>query len=338
MERNPEFRPYELMQRMLLGHFSAQCLHAAATLGFADIIHEEGSKSVEELASTAKCDPHSSRRLLRTLASMGVFAEGPDNRFSLTPLGATLRSNAPDSVRDMAIFMASQPIWSAWGSLVETIQSGAPSFPQLHGSTMYEFLAEHGDLEAVFNRFMSAQSNLHNAAIIEAYDFSKIQALVDVGGGHGATVGAILAHYPTMRGVVFDRPEVIATAEVGPAELAERCQFTGGNMLESVPAGGDAYLIKRVLMDRNDHEAGTVLKNCRAAMRPQGRVIVVDPMLPDDNSPHPNWLVDMNMLVVHGGACRTERQFSVLFESAGFAMSRVLATRSPNFILEAIPR
>ena len=137
---------------------------------------------MEELASTAKCDPRSARRLLRTLASMGVFAEGPDNRFSLTPLGATLRSNAPDSVRDMAIFMASQPIWSAWGSLVETIRSGAPSFPQLHGSTMYEFLAEHGDLEAVFNRFMSAQSNLHNAAIIEAYDFSKIQALVDVGG------------------------------------------------------------------------------------------------------------------------------------------------------------
>jgi hypothetical protein len=338
MERNPELRPYELMQRMLLGHFSAQCLHAAATLGFADIIPEEGSRSAEELASIAKCDPRSAHRLLRTLASMGVFIEGPDNRFSLTPLGATLRSNAPDSVRDMAIFMASQPIWSAWGSLVETIRSGAPSFPQLHGSTMYEFLAAHGDLETVFNRFMSAQSSLHNAAIIEAYDFSKIQALVDVGGGHGATVGAILARYPTMKGVVFDRPEVIAAAEMGPAELSERCQFTGGNMLESVPAGGDAYLIKRVLMDRNDHEAGTVLKNCRAAMRPQGRVIVVDPMLPDDNSPHPNWLVDMNMLVVHGGACRTERQFSVLFESAGLAMSRVLATRSLNFILEAIPQ
>jgi hypothetical protein len=335
---NPEVRPYELMQRMLLGHFSAQCLHAAATLGFADIIYEEGSKSVEELASTAKCDTRSAHRLLRTLASIGVFAEGPDNRFSLTPLGTTLRSNAPDSVRDMAIFMASQPIWSAWGSLVETIQSGAPSFPRLHNATMYEFLAGHGDLEAVFNRFMSAQSNLHNAAIVDAYDFSKIQVLVDVGGGHGATVGAILARYPTLKGVVFDRPEVIARAESGPAEFAERRRLTGGNMFESVPAGGDAYLIKRVLMDWNDREAGVVLKNCRAAMKPEGRVIVVDPMLPDDNSPHPNWFVDMNMLVVHGGACRTERQFSALFEAAGLELSRVLATRSPNFILEAIPR
>jgi hypothetical protein len=336
MQPNSELRPFEQMQRMLIGHFSAQCLHAAAILGLADLI-EDGKTSAKELALTTKCDSDSIQRLMRTLASLGVFTQGPDDHFALTPLGATLRSNAPDSVRDMAIFIASQPMWSAWGSLSESLKTGAASFPKRNGAAIYQYLATHQDLGAVFNRFMSAQSKLHNAAIVDAYDFSGIETLVDVGGGHGATVSAVLISYPAMRGVVFDLPEVIAKAELNPAELKGRCQFAGGNMLESVPSGGDAYLIKRVLMDSTDQEVVAVLENCRAAMKPGGRLLVVDPMLPGDNVPHPNWLMDINALVVHGGACRTEAQFSDLLASAGFALSRVIATRSPNFIIEAHP-
>jgi len=221
---------------------------------------------------------------------------------------------------------------------MESLKTGVPSFPRLHGAPIYHYLAEHEDSGAVFNRFMSAQSNLHNAAIVDAFDFSGIQTLIDIGGGQGATISAVLVRYPTMKGVVFDLPEVIAKAELGPAELAERCGFVGGDMLVSIPTGGDAYLIKRVLMDRSDQEALAILQNCRAAMKPQGRVIIVDPMLPSGNAPHPNWLMDIHALVVHGGMCRTEAQFSSLLESAGFALSQVVATRSPNFIIEGRPR
>lgn len=337
MEQGSELRPFEQMQRMLVGHFSAQCLHTAVILGLPDLI-EEGKTSAKELALATKCDRGSIQRLMRTLASLGVCIQGSDDHFALTPLGATLRSNVPESVRDMALFMASQPMWSAWGSLSDSLKTGAASFPDKNGATIYQYLATHQALGAVFNRFMSAQSKLHNAAIVDAYDFSGIETLVDVGGSHGATVSAVLIRYPTMRGVVFDLPEVIAKAELDPAELKDRCQLAGGNMLESVPSGGDAYLIKRVLMDSTDQEAVSVLGNCRAAMKHGGRLLVVDPMLPGENVPHPNWLMDINALVVHGGACRTEAQFFDLLASAGFGLSRVIATRSPNFIIEAHPR
>jgi hypothetical protein len=321
---------------MLIGHFAAQCLHMAAVLGLADLI-EGGKTSVKELASATECDRDSIQRLMGTLCSLGVFSQSPDHRFSLTPLGATLRSDVPESVRDMAIFMASQPMWSAWGSLADSLKTGVASFASRNGATIYQYLTTHPDLGRVFNRFMRAQSKLHNDAIVDAYDFSGIKTLVDIGGSRGATVCAVLVRYPTMRGVVFDLPEVVANAEPDPVQLKERCQFAGGDMLASVPAGGDAYLIKRVLMDSADQEAVTVLENCRAVMKPSGRVLIIDPMLPGDNAPHPNWLMDINALVVHGGACRTEGQFSNLLALAGLSISRVIATRSPNFIIEAHP-
>ena len=267
--REPALRPFEQMQRMLSGHFLVQCLHAAAKLGIADLI-EKGQATVDELTIATACHGPSLHRLLRTLSSVGVFAEQPNNRFALTPLGATLRSDAPDSVRDMAIFMASAPMWQSWGVLLNSLMVGEPSFPRLYDASMYQYLTERADLGAVFNRFMTAQSKLHNAAVVEAYDFSGIEELIDIGGGHGATLNAILARYPHMKGVAFDLPEVVATANSESSGLAERCRFIGGNMLESVPAGGDCYVIKRVLMDHTDEEAISVLRNCCAAMRPGG--------------------------------------------------------------------
>jgi hypothetical protein len=163
--------PSEQMEGMLAGHFVAKCLHTAAVLGIADLL-VKGSTTIEVLATATGCDELSLHRLLRTLASVGVFTEPTSGCFQLTPLGETLRSDAPDSLRDKAIFEISAPIWLAWGSLLDALRSGSPSFPQLHQATIYEYLAEHAELGAVFNRFMTAQSNLHNAAIADAYDFS----------------------------------------------------------------------------------------------------------------------------------------------------------------------
>ena len=337
MKTAAELLASEQMERMLAGHFVAKCLHTVAVLGIADLL-AKGPATNEALATATGCDELSLHRLLRTLASVGVFAEPTPGCFQLTALGETLRSDAPESLRDKAIFEVSPPIWFAWGSLLDALRSGSPSFPQLHQATVYEYLAAHAELGTVFNRFMTAQSNLHNTAIVDAYDFSNVRTLVDVGGGHGATLTAVLRRYPTMKGILFDLPEVVATARFEAPDLADRCDAVGGNMLQSVPPGGDVYVIKRVMMDKTDADAITVLRNCLAAMNAEGRILVIDPMLPANAEPHPNWLTDMLMLVVTRGRCRTEAEFRKLFDAASLSLARIIGTGSPNFILESICR
>jgi hypothetical protein len=323
------------MESMLAGHFVAECLHVAAVLGVADLL-AKGSAPIKAIAEATGCHELSLYRLLRMLSSIGVFTESNPGQFQLTSLGETLRSDVTGSLRDKAIFEISAPMWSAWGSLLDALRSGTPSFPQVHNATVYEYLAKHDELGSVFNRFMTAQSKLHNDAIVDAYSFSDVQTLVDVGGGHGATLAAVLKQYPKMKGVLFDLPEVVATAKFEASDVASRCDVLGGNMLDSVPTGGDAYVIKRVLMDKTDDEAIKVLRNCVAAMSEAGRILVIDPMLPSNALPHINWLTDMLMLVVTRGRCRTEAEFRVLFNEAGLNLERIVPTRSPNFVLEGV--
>jgi len=330
-------RPSEQMEKLLAGHFLAQCLHAAAVLAIPDLI-AKGCSTIEELASATGSHGPSLHRLLRTLASIGLFTEGANGRLVLTPLGDTLRSDSPDSVRDKALFECSMPIWSAWGHVLDSLRTGRPAFDRVHNATIWAYLADNAQAGADFNRFMTAQSRLHNAAIIEAYDFSEIGTLVDVGGGHGATLAAALAQSPNTRGVLFDLPEVVAPASaLETSRFADQCHVVGGDMLQSVPPGGDAYLFKRVMMDLTDDETITVLRNCCSVMKPEGKVLVIDPMLPDGIEPHANRLVDMLMLVTTGGQCRTQAQFRHLFDASGFRLERVIATRSANFILEGVP-
>jgi hypothetical protein len=327
--------PPEQMESMLAGHFLAECLHVVAVLGIADLL-SKGHTTTKALALATGCNALSLHRLLRALASVNVFTENASGQFQLTPLGETLRSDVPESLRDKAIFEISAPMWLAWSSLLDALRSGAPSFPQVHNATVYEYLAKHAELGAVFNRFMTAQSRMHNAAIVDAYDFSGVRTLVDVGGGHGATLAAVFKRYPMVKGILFDLPEVVATALFESSDDTAQCEVVGGNMLQSVPAGGDAYLIKRVMMDKTDDEAITVLRNCIAAMNTAGRILVIDPMLPRDAEPHLNWFTDMLMLVVTRGRCRTEAEFRDLFNAAGVTLERVIPTRSSNFILEGV--
>lgn len=322
---------------MLAGHFLAQGLYAAAALAIPDLI-AKGRSTIDELAAATASHRPTLLRLLRTLASAGVFTEDASGRFGLTPLGNTLRSDTPDSVRDKALFECSQPIWLAWGHLADSLRTGRPAFDQVHNTPIWSYLADNAQAGVDFNRFMTAQSRLHNAAIIEAYDFSRIGTLIDVGGGHGATLAAALAQSPNTRGVLFDLPEVVTPASaLETAKFGARCQVIAGDMLERLPPGGDAYLFKRVMMDLTDEETVAVLRHCRAMMKPGSKVLVIDPMLPDGRAPHLNWLVDLNMLVSTGGQCRTQAQFGTLFEASGFTLERVIATHSPNFIIEGVP-
>jgi hypothetical protein len=330
--------PAEQMRQMLAGHVVAQCLHATAYLGIPDLI-AKGRGAIVELAAATGTHAPSLHRMLRMMASMGILTEVVDGEFGLTPLGATLRSDAPDSVRDQALFETSASIWASWDHLVESLRSGQPSFPSVSGRPLYSYLAEHPELAAIFNRFMTVQSKIQNDAIIESYDFSWANTVVDVGGGHGATLAAVLTHYPTLKGVLVDLSEVVADApSLETSKFADRCKIVAGSALEAVPTGGDLYMIKRVMMGFSDDEAGMTLRNCRAAMRANSRVLVIDPMLPNGTEPHYNRLTDILMLVVPGGRCRSEAEFRELFDAAGLSVTQVIGTGTSNFILEGIVR
>jgi hypothetical protein len=217
--------PTDQMQMMLAGHVIAQSLHVLAFLGIPDLI-EKRHCSLQDLAIATGTHAPSLHRMLRTLASLGVLTETAEGKFGLTPLGATLRSETNGSLRDQAIFETSDVVWAAWGGLVDSLRSGQPSFESANKGPLFTYLAEHPEAGAVFNRFMTAQSNLHNAAIIASYDFSEAQTLVDVGGGHGATLAAILARYRKLRGILFDLPNVVANNST-TEEFAGRCEVMG---------------------------------------------------------------------------------------------------------------
>jgi hypothetical protein len=334
-ETEQALTPSQRMGSLLFGHFVAECVHTVAVLGIADLL-ASGRNTIETLAAATGCHAPSLQRILRILVRFGVFTETPSGGFELTPVGATLESDTPTSLRDAAIFVMSPPLWASFGSLLDTLRSGDPAFVRLHNASIYEWLARDPELGAVFHGFMTTQSNAHNAAIVDAYDFSDIHTIVDIGGGHGATLNAILRRYPTVNGVLFDLPEVVAAARLDN-DVAARCKVLGGDMLQSVPAGAEVYMIKRVVMDRRDNDAKTILRNCVSQLGEGGKILVIDPMLPAGNEPHPNWLTDMFGLAITGGQCRSEQEFRDLFDEVGLRLARVVATRSPNFILEAVP-
>ncbi len=290
--------PAEQMRTLLAGHIVAQCLHATALLGIADLI-AEGRSAIGDLAKATGTHAPSLHRMMRTLASLGVLTETAEGEFGLTPVGDTLRSNSPDSVRDQALFETSNCIWAACGGLVDSLRSGQPSFTSANKRPLFKYLAEHPETGSIFNRFMTMQSKLQNDAIIASYDFSDARTVVDVGGGHGGTLAAVLGQHPSLHGILIDLPEVVANvSELQTSYFSDRCEVVGGNVLTAVPTGGDLYMIKRVMMSFSDRDAGKILSNCRAAMRSNGKVLVIDPMLPDGSKPHYNRLTDL--LMAHG--------------------------------------
>ncbi len=335
MESTPP--PVDQMRSLLAGHIVAQCLYSLASLGIPDLI-TRGHVTIGDLAAKTRTHEHSLHRMLRTLASLGVLTEPLEGQFHLTPLGATLRSDSPDSLCDQALFETSPSVWATLGHFGDSLRDGQPSFALVNQSPLFQYLGEHPETGGAFNRFMTMQSKLQNAAIIANYDFSGVQIVVDLGGGHGATLAAILETQPKLHGVLIDLPEVISNASVlVTSKFANRCRVIGGDVLGSITTSGDIFIIKRVMMGFSDENARKVLRNCRAAMNPQSKVLVIDPMLPDGAEPHYNRLTDLLMMAVPGGRCRTEAEFRKLIADAGMFVTRVIDAGTSNFILEARP-
>ncbi len=317
------------MRDLLYGFTRTQTLHTAVRFGLPELL-AAGPLPPAALAERAGADPDALGRLLRGLAAMGVVVAGEDNRYALTAFGEGLLPGAEGSLHGLTSLVGAE-YHAAWGRLPETVRDGRPGFDLAFGEPLFAYLGEHPETSERFNRWMAAATGTTAAAVVAAYDFSSFGRVVDVGGGYGALVAAVLRAFPGPSGVLFDLPAVVAKA--GPhleaAGVADRCQLVGGDFFAAVPEGGDAYLLSQILHDWDDDRCVRILTNIRRAMAPAGRVLAVEVVLPERVT-GPSFAVDQDlmMLVVTGGRERTETEYGRLFAEAGLALTRVIATAS----------
>jgi SAM-dependent methyltransferase len=323
---------------MVFGKAVTQAVSVAARFRIADHL-AAGPKTAAELARLAGLHPGHLYRVLRALAGLGVFAADGHGRFSLTPTGDLLRSDVPGSVRPIATYVCDPWSWKPWGELADAVKTGQPVFDRMFGEGVFDYLAKHPDEAATFNEGMTGFSQQAAAAVVKAYDFSRFGRIVDVGGGHGALLLAILEANPGAEGVVFDAPPVAAGAAeaIRAAGLADRCRAEGGDFFQAVPAG-DLVVMKNIIHDWNDAKATTILKACRAAIRPAGTLLLVELVVPPGFAPHLSHVLDLEMMVLCDGKERTEAEYGELLAGAGFKLARVIPTDgSPFGLVEAVP-
>lgn len=309
----------------------------AAQLGIADLL-KDGSKSNDELAITTGVDAKSLYRLLRALASVGIFAEGISGYFELTPLAECLQSDRNNSLRAYAIKSGQAWEWQPWGYLLESLKTGKPVIKNIFGMDIFDYLANDASAAKLYNQAISNFSEKQDVAITSGYNFSFIRNLVDVAGGRGTLIASILKANLTMQGILFDLPHVVADTKplIEALELQDRCQLVGGNFFESVPTGGDAYLLRYIIHDWDDERAITILKNCYEAMQSNGRVLLVEMVIPQGNEPFYGKLLDLQMLLNYGGRERTEVEYQVLLETAAFLLTKIYPVAPPVSVIEAI--
>lgn len=335
----PEPQPLQVLMQMMTGTMVSQSISVIAALGIADLL-VGGPKTADQLASATSTHADSLYRVLRALASAGVFLETDDHRFALTPISDCLRSDAPDSFRNAARLMTLPVFWSAWGELLECIKTGKTGVMLAYGDmNPFNYFEKHPEAGAIFNNAMTEMSRNTGPAIADAYDFGKFRQIVDVGGGHGTFLLSILRRHRNPRGVIFDLAHVVKDAKpaIESAGLSARCETAAGDMLESVPSGADAYVMKAIIHGFNNDGALQILRNVRRAITPEGRLLVVDRVVPSGNQRSPSKLADLQMLVMSGGRERTPIEFGDLFKAAGFRLAEIHATAAPQSIVEGIP-
>jgi hypothetical protein len=321
---------------MMSGAWIAQAIAAAAELGIADQLGDE-PVSTAQLADHCGAHPESLYRLMRALASVGIFAEADSGRFTLTPLAAALRSDAPGSVRAYVRMAGAEWQWRSWSKLADSIRSGAPAFERVFGMPIFDYYALHPHAQRISAEGLTSRSGAENAAITQACEFPDAGTVVDVGGGEGTLLIDILRKHPNARGILLERTAVLpaARAMFENAGLSGRCTFVGGDFFVGVPPGADVYLLKKVIHDWHDERARVVLANCRAAMPKHARLLMIDLVIPPGNGPSYAKLLDLLMLVYAGGRERTETEHRSLLASAGLSLERIVPTSSGISIIEA---
>ncbi|MBV9581683.1 MAG: methyltransferase [Chloroflexi bacterium] len=333
-----ELAPQVAVFQMLNGARVAQVVYVAAKLGIADFLRD-GPKTAAQLAQLTGSDAPSLYRLLRGLASLGIFAEEAGQSFQLTPRAELLRSDRADSLRSLALFILDPYWWSSTGDMLYCVQTGQPAPPHLYGVDEWEYLAQHPETAAVFQAAMTANTFRQIPAILEAYDFSQMHTLVDIGGGQGALLAAVLRAHPAVHGVLFDRPEGLDGARVALTEsgVVDRCEVVTGDMFGALPSRGDGYLLKLILHDWDDQRALQILSNIRRCMPGSSRVLLIEDVILPGNDPQHGKLLDLAMLAYNGGRERNAAEWQDLLEAAGFRLIRLTPTRASLSIIEGVP-
>ena len=323
------------MLEMIFGAWIAQGIAVAAELRVADAL-ASGPLRIDELARRVGADPDALARLLRALISEGVFVRRRDGRYALNALAQTLRWDAPQSIAGMARMVGAAPHREHWSHLLDAVRTGEAVPPKLRGMSGWDFLAENPELAAVFNDAMTSISELAVDPVVAAYDFTPFPTIVDVGGGHGRLLSAIVAATPGARVLLYDLPAVVEGAPelLRKYGVAERVRCEGGSFLDAVPDGGDAYVLKNVIHDWADAEAVTILSNVRQAARPGTTLLLAEFVIPDHNRAFIGKWADMEMLVQAGARERTADEYRELLRRAGFRMTRVVPTAAPLSLVE----
>jgi hypothetical protein len=321
--------------QMYSSYWVSQAMYVAAKLSIADLLAERPLR-LDELAAATETHPEALYRLMRALASVGIFAEGEDGRFTLTPLAAPLQKGR-GSMRAMVIHMGEKPSWQAWGELLHSIRTGETAFIKANGSEVFPYYAEHAESKEPFDEAMTEFSETVSEAVTKAYDFSQFKKVVDVGGGHAGLLSSILKANPNTSGVVFDLPSTVAGAQarLDAEALNDRCEVVGGDFFQAVPTGGDAYILKFIIHDWDEERAVAILKNIHQAMPEGGKLLLVETVIPQANEPSFSKLMDLHMLVMTGGRERTDVEYAALFAAAGFKLNQIVATESMVSVIEA---
>lgn len=331
--------PSSRLLKMIDGAWTTQAIHAAAELRIADLL-KNGPRASHELASATGAHDPSLLKLMRALVALGLCEEPEEDRFVTTPTGKRLEADHPESLRSWAIWSGAH-LWPVWGNLLYSLRTGRSARALLTGTEGFGHLADNPEAAAVFNQAQVELTRLNTRFGVDAYDFSRFDRVIDVGGGYGELLAAILMAHPHIHGVLFDLPPAIEGARhrFEMAGLAKRCEFVAGDFFESVPVDGDVYLLKSVIHDWDDECARRILETCRRAMRPDAQLLLIERLLPDRMS-HSDACrsaarSDLAMLAAHGAGERTERQMQDLLAVAGFRVGRILPTGTVLHLIEA---
>jgi len=334
----PQAQDFERVMQLATGFVFTAAMQPVARLKIADIL-AEGPLPVSELARRTGSQQDALYRVLRLLASTGLFAESPGKVFALTPMSELMRSNVPGSLLDMITWMGNRFHFKVWGEIGYSVQTGRPAVEHVYDKSCFDAIFGDPEIAYDFNMAMTCFSRMIAPAVLDAYDFSGIGTLMDVAGGHGAIICEILVRYPNMNGILFDMPNVIeeANCHLCSLKMDHRCQTISGDFFENIPAGADAYYMQHIIHDWNDERSLRILANCRRALegRPHGRLIVVDSVVPETSEPHMSKILDLEMLLMPGGRERTEPEWRELFRKGGFEITRILPMRAAENVIEA---
>lgn len=330
--------PHAVLIQIGTAYWGSQMLLAAAKLKLADVIGDR-SRSTDDLATELGLDAGALHRFMRTLAGMGVLTEVESRTFALTPLGQALKRDAPGSAYATILTLTGDLVQQAWGEILYSLETGKTGLEKVHGQPLFEYLAERPEEASLFSETMVGFHGREPPAVAEAYDFERFDSIVDVGGATGNMLAHILERHPRPRGVLFDLPHVVTEAPVFLASrgVADRISIESGSFFETVPAGHDAYILSHIIHDWDEDQCRTILGHVRGAIDPNGRLLIVEMVLPEGDTPHPGKMLDMMMLLGPGGQERTPSEYKTLLEPAGFGLERVVPTASDVSIVEAVP-